>query len=149
MCTLALRLVCGAVLPGPLCRCTRSASLCRDLPWQKAKKALPKRWISAPITPTFCRRTEPSVPPPRKSLPLCRRLRADEGRYCRRCAGIALRAKYTRETVKQNAAFALLAKGAVLVAAAFAHAPVWLAIFADAGVALLCVLNATRTIAVK
>lgn len=34
--TLALRLVCGAVLPGPLCRCTRSASLCRDLLWQKS-----------------------------------------------------------------------------------------------------------------
>lgn len=67
-------------------------------------------------------------------------------------AGVALAlrcAKRTRRIVHQNIAFALLAKGAVLVAAAFGYAPMWLAIFADVGVALLCVLNATRAIAVK
>ena len=63
---------------------------------------------------------------------------------------LALRcARRTRSIVRQNIIFALAAKGAVLIAAAFGYAPMWLAIFADVGVALLCVLNATRAIAVK
>ena len=63
---------------------------------------------------------------------------------------LALRcAARTRRIVKQNIVFALAAKAAVLVAAALGYAPMWLAIFADVGVALLCVLNATRAMKLK
>ncbi len=66
--------------------------------------------------------------------------------------GVALALRCARRThriVRQNIAFALGAKLAVLIATALGYAPMWLAIFADVGVALLCVLNATRAIAVK
>lgn len=63
---------------------------------------------------------------------------------------LALRcARRTRSIVRQNIIFSLAAKGAVLIAAAFGYAPMWLAIFADVGVALLCILNATRAIVAK
>ena len=45
-------------------------------------------------------------------------------------------------TVRVNVAFALLMKAAVLVAALFGFAPLWLAVFADVGVTLLTVLHA-------
>ena len=48
--------------------------------------------------------------------------------------------------IKGNIAFALAVKAAVLLAAAFGYAPMWAAVFADVGVCLLCVANASRLI---
>jgi Cd2+/Zn2+-exporting ATPase len=63
---------------------------------------------------------------------------------------LALRcAVRTRRIVRQNIVFALAAKAAVLIAAALGYAPMWLAVFADVGVALLCVLNAVRALKLK
>lgn len=53
-------------------------------------------------------------------------------------------AKMTMKTVKENVWFALLVKGAVLILAAVGYANMWLAVFADVGVALLAILNATK-----
>lgn len=50
----------------------------------------------------------------------------------------------TISTVKINIIFALLVKAAVIVLAAIGIAPMWLAVFADTGVSVLCVLNSTR-----
>ena len=44
----------------------------------------------------------------------------------------------------QNIIFAIGAKAAIMVLGFFGYASLWLAIFADTGVALLCVLNAMR-----
>ena len=46
--------------------------------------------------------------------------------------------------VRFNIVFALAVKAAVLVLAAFGLAPMWLAVLADTGVALLAVLNSAR-----
>jgi len=48
-----------------------------------------------------------------------------------------------------NIAFALFFKAAVLIAAAFGYAPMWAAVFADVGVCLICVANASRLIQPK
>jgi Cd2+/Zn2+-exporting ATPase len=40
--------------------------------------------------------------------------------------------------------FALAVKLAVMVLGLLGHASMWLAVFADSGVAMLCVLNAVR-----
>lgn len=53
-------------------------------------------------------------------------------------------AKKTLRAVRQNVAFALAVKAAILALSAVGLASMWLAIFADVGVMLLCVLNATR-----
>ena len=53
-------------------------------------------------------------------------------------------ARATRFVVWQNIIFALGVKGIVLVLGAFGIATMWEAVFADVGVALLAVLNATR-----
>ena len=58
-------------------------------------------------------------------------------------------ARRTRRIVRQNIVFALASKLAVLVAAALGFAPMWLAVFADVGVALLCVANAMRCLKVE
>ncbi len=55
-------------------------------------------------------------------------------------------AKRTVRIVKQNIVFALAVKLAVLVLAAFGLANMWLAVFADVGVAVLAILNAMRTL---
>ena len=55
-------------------------------------------------------------------------------------------AKKTTKIVRQNVVFALAVKAAVLVLAAFGLAPMWAAVVADVGVALLAVLNALRTL---
>lgn len=55
-------------------------------------------------------------------------------------------AKRTVRIVKQNIVFALGVKLAVLVLAAFGLANMWLAVFADVGVAVLAILNAMRTL---
>ena len=48
--------------------------------------------------------------------------------------------------VRENTAFALAAKGVVLILAALGFAPMWAAVFADVGVCLLAVLNALRAL---
>ena len=53
-------------------------------------------------------------------------------------------AKYTKKIVWQNIIFALGIKVVFLVLGAFGIATMWEAVFADVGVALLAVLNATR-----
>lgn len=58
-------------------------------------------------------------------------------------------AKKTVGIVKQNIVFALAVKAAVLVLAAFGIANMWLAVFADVGVAVLAILNAMRALRVR
>ena len=53
-------------------------------------------------------------------------------------------AKKTRAIVWQNVALALGVKGVFLVLGASGHAGLWEAVFADVGVALMAILNATR-----
>ena len=53
-------------------------------------------------------------------------------------------ARRVRQLARQNVAFALGVKVAVLALAAFGLAGMWAAVFADVGVALICVLNAMR-----
>lgn len=55
-------------------------------------------------------------------------------------------ARLTRRIVWQNIILAFVAKGAVMLLAVLGLATIWLAIFADVGVALLAVLNAVRII---
>ena len=52
-------------------------------------------------------------------------------------------------TVKANIAFSLLIKAGIIVLAALGMAPMWLAVFADTGVCVICVLNAVRLIRKK
>ena len=56
------------------------------------------------------------------------------------------RSKKTLGIVKQNIAFALAAKAAVLILGALGIANMWIAVFADVGVALICVFNAMRAL---
>lgn len=51
--------------------------------------------------------------------------------------------------VKQNIVFALGVKILVLILAAFGIANMWLAVFADVGVAVIAILNAMRAMQVK
>ncbi|MDR3209482.1 MAG: HAD-IC family P-type ATPase, partial [Oscillospiraceae bacterium] len=53
-------------------------------------------------------------------------------------------ARSTRRIVSQNVAFALSVKGVILLLGVFGLASMWLAVFADVGVALLAILNSTR-----
>ena len=60
--------------------------------------------------------------------------------------------KISRKTlgiVKQNIVFALGVKILVLILAAIGMANMWLAVFADVGVAVLAILNAMRALRVK
>jgi len=50
----------------------------------------------------------------------------------------------TMRTVKANIAFSLSVKALVILLAVIGFAPLWLAVIADTGVCLLCVLNAVR-----
>ena len=52
--------------------------------------------------------------------------------------------KNTLNIIKQNIGFVLVVKFIVLILAAFGFATMWLAVFADVGVALLAVLNSMR-----
>ncbi len=54
-------------------------------------------------------------------------------------------ARKTMAIVRQNIVFALGVKFAVLILAAFGIANMWMAVFADVGVAVLAILNAMRT----
>ncbi len=53
-------------------------------------------------------------------------------------------AKRTNAVAWQNVVFALAVKFLVMVLGLFGHASMWLAVFADSGVAMLCVLNSIR-----
>ena len=57
-----------------------------------------------------------------------------------------------RKTVRislENIIFALGVKGAILILGALGFANMWLAVFADVGVAALAILNSMRTLRVK
>ena len=58
-------------------------------------------------------------------------------------------ARRTMGIVWQNIVFALGVKFAVLVLAAFGIANMWMAVFADVGVAVIAILNAMRAMNVK
>ena len=53
-------------------------------------------------------------------------------------------ARQTRYIALQNIVFALLIKAIVMVLGLAGHASMWMAVFADSGVAMLCVLNSIR-----
>ena len=55
-------------------------------------------------------------------------------------------ARSTQQIAWQNVAFALVVKAAVMVLGLLGHASMWAAVFADSGVAMLCVLNSIRTL---
>jgi len=55
-------------------------------------------------------------------------------------------ARHTRRVVAQNVALALGVKGLFLLLGTVGVATIWEAVFADVGVALLAILNATRTL---
>lgn len=58
-------------------------------------------------------------------------------------------AKHTRSIVWQNIVFALAFKAIILVLDMFGTCPLWLAVFADVGVALLAVLNSLRAFLIR
>ena len=55
-------------------------------------------------------------------------------------------ARQTRRIAWQNVVFALAIKFAVMALGLLGHASMWLAVFADSGVAMLCVLNSIRAL---
>lgn len=55
-------------------------------------------------------------------------------------------AKETGRIAMQNVVFALVIKAAVMVLGLTGHASMWFAVFADSGVAMLCVLNSIRVL---
>ena len=57
--------------------------------------------------------------------------------------------KYTKKIVLENIIFALSVKILVLVLITLGISTMWMAIFADVGVALLCILNSLRTLKLK
>ena len=63
-------------------------------------------------------------------------------------AAIGISRKTVR-IVRQNIAFALGVKFAVLLLGALGHASMWLAVFADVGVAFIAILNAMRCLQTK
>ena len=67
-------------------------------------------------------------------------------------AKISLAMRISRKTlsiVRQNIAFAIGVKVICLILGALGIANMWIAIFADVGVMILAVLNATRTLTIK
>lgn len=55
----------------------------------------------------------------------------------------------TMKTVKANITLSLILKVLVIILAAVGIAPMWLAVFADVGMCIICVLNSTRLIRAK
>ena len=53
-------------------------------------------------------------------------------------------AKQTAKIAWQNVVFALAVKAFVMILGLWGHASMWMAVFADSGVAMLCVLNSIR-----
>ena len=58
-------------------------------------------------------------------------------------------AKKTVRIAGENIVFALSVKGAILILGALGFANLWLAVFADVGVAALAILNSMRTLRIK
>jgi len=58
-------------------------------------------------------------------------------------------AKYTKKIVLQNIVLALGVKGAVMLLGVFGLATMWMAVFADVGVALLAIFNSARILGRK
>ena len=58
-------------------------------------------------------------------------------------------ARKTLSTVKANITFSLIVKALIIILAIMNIAPLWLAVFSDTGVCLLCILNAVRLIRSK
>lgn len=58
-------------------------------------------------------------------------------------------ARRTRRVAWQNVWFALAIKLIVMVLGLTGHASMWMAVFADSGVAMLCVLNSIRLLYTK
>ena len=75
-----------------------------------------------------------------------RRLTREEKRQIAAAIRIA---RKTVRIVRENIVFALTVKAIVLVMGALGKAPMWLAVFADVGVAFLAILNAMRCLNVK
>ena len=63
-----------------------------------------------------------------------------------RLADAIVLARQTRRIVQQNIVFILLVKAIVLLLGAIGLATMWMAVFADVGVAVLAILNAVRII---
>jgi Cd2+/Zn2+-exporting ATPase len=59
-------------------------------------------------------------------------------------AGFFALGRRTLAIVRQNVGFSVAVKALVLVAAVLGYANMWLAVFADTGVALLVILNGMR-----
>lgn len=55
-------------------------------------------------------------------------------------------ARKTISTVKANITFSLIVKAVIIILAIMNIAPLWLAVFSDTGVCLICILNAVRLI---
>ena len=53
-------------------------------------------------------------------------------------------AKRTVTTAKQNIALALGVKLVILILSALGRAPIWLAVFGDVGVTLICILHSLK-----
>ena len=62
----------------------------------------------------------------------------------RKIASIVRISRKTLAIVKQNIVFALAVKSLVMIMVLVGIANMWLAVFADTGVAMLCVLNSIR-----
>jgi len=58
-------------------------------------------------------------------------------------------ARKTLSIASQNVVFAIFIKVLVLILASFGLATMWMAVFADVGVMVLCVINATRTLRIR
>ena len=57
--------------------------------------------------------------------------------------------KATNRIAIQNVVFALVIKIAVMILGLTGHANMWMAVFADTGVAMICVLNSIRALYIK
>ena len=57
--------------------------------------------------------------------------------------------KHTMLIAKENVVFALAIKLIVMILGITGHAEMWMAVFADVGAALICVLNAVRLLPAK
>lgn len=57
--------------------------------------------------------------------------------------------RFTRLIARQNIVASIAVKLLILLLAAFGLAPIWLAVFGDVGMMVLCVLNASRTLRVS
>ena len=53
-------------------------------------------------------------------------------------------ARNVNDIAIQNVIFALVVKGLVMILGLLGHASMWMAVFADSGVAMICVLNSIR-----